>query len=287
MPNDKSSDFPVSAAAAATSAGTPLVTGGEPGILWKDSWSGLPLFVRILLWSTRNNRASASPCGSPRQGAAPQEVTVRIWDRPVRIVHWAFALLIPLAWWAVETGHMAWHYRFGYALLGLLIFRLIWGFAGSSTARFGSFLRSPRRVIEYLRGGQGYIHGHNPLGALSIIALLAVLAIQIGLDLFAANGNGSKAGPYADLIAPSAAHAVGALHQANFYLLLALIGLHVAAVLFYLLVRRDDLITPMLTGRRRAPVGTQPVAGAPAPRLFIAVAIAAGVTAWLVATFWQ
>jgi cytochrome b len=209
--------------------------------------------------------------------------SVRIWDRPVRIVHWAMALLIPLAWWAVETGHMTWHYRFGFALLGLLVFRLIWGFAGSSTARFASFVRSPRRVVTYLRGGKDYIHGHNPLGALSIVALLAVLALQIGLGLFAENGNGRKAGPFADLIAPSTAHAAGKLHQANFYLLLALIGLHIAAILFYLLVRRNNLIAPMLTGRRPAPAGTRPVTTAPAARLFLAAAIAAGVALWLIA----
>jgi cytochrome b len=208
--------------------------------------------------------------------------SVRIWDRPVRIVHWAMALLVPLAWWAIETGHLAWHYRFGFALLGLLIFRLIWGFAGSSTARFAAFVKSPRRVIEYVRGGQDHVHGHNPLGALSIIALLAVLALQIGFGLFAANGNGSKAGPFADLIAPNSAHVAAELHKANFYLLLALIGLHIGAVLFYLLVRRDNLIAPMLTGRRPAPVGTRPVATAPAGRLVVAAAIAAGVAIWLI-----
>jgi cytochrome b len=212
-----------------------------------------------------------------------QSASIRIWDAPVRIVHWAMALLLPLAWWAAEAGHMVWHYRFGFALLGLLVFRLIWGFAGSSTARFASFVRSPRRVIAYLRGGKDHIHGHNPLGGLSIVALLAVLALQIGLGLFAENGNGRKAGPFADLIAPGAAHAAGKLHQANFYLLLALIGLHIAAVLFYLLVRRDNLITPMLTGRRPAPAGTRSVTTAPAARLFLAAAIAAGVALWLIA----
>jgi cytochrome b len=193
------------------------------------------------------------------------------------------ALLLPLAWWAAESGHMAWHYRFGFALLGLLVFRLVWGFAGSSTARFASFVKGPRRVIAYLRGSRDYVHGHNPLGALSIVALLAVLALQIGLGLFAASPSGRKAGPFADLIAPGAAHVAAELHQLNFYLLLGLIGLHVAAILFYLLVRRDNLIAPMLTGRRRAPAGTQPVASAPAARLVVAAAIAAAVAIWLIA----
>jgi cytochrome b len=177
---------------------------------------------------------------------------------------------------------MAWHYRFGFALLGLLLFRLIWGFLGSSTARFGSFVRGPRRVLRYVRGDRPYTHGHNPLGALSVIALLGILALQLGLGLFAASPNGSKAGPFSAWVAPGMAHEAAGLHKANFYLLVALIGLHVAAILFYLLFRRDDLITPMLTGRRRAPAGTRPMESAPAWRLLIAVAAGAGIAIWLI-----
>jgi cytochrome b len=213
---------------------------------------------------------------------ASSSILVRLWDRPVRSVHWTMVLLVALAWWAVETGHMAWHYRFGDALLGLLLFRLIWGFVGSSTARFASFVRGPRQVLRYLRGDRRHTHGHNPLGALSVIALLGILVLQVGLGLFAASPNGSKAGPFAAWVAPGMAHEAAGLHKANFYLLLALIGLHVGAILFYLLSRRDDLITPMLTGRRRAPAGTRPVQAAPAWRLLIAVAAGAGIAIWLI-----
>jgi cytochrome b len=288
-----SSELPERAPAPAPDRRLPRSIGGEPAFRWKGSWSGWPIFVRILLWSTRNSRSGDGLEASEPRGALEETLmsdartlppaSVRVWDWPVIIVHWAIAVLVALAYWAVETGQMAWHYRFGYALAGLLVFRLIWGFAGSSTARFASFVKGPRRVIEYLRGSQDYVHGHSPLGALSIIALLSVLAIQIGLGLFASNGNGSKAGPFADLIAPGTAHVAAELHKVNFYLLLGLIGLHVAAVLFYLLVRRNNLIAPMLTGRHPAPNGTQPVATAPAAHLFIAVAIAAGVAIWLIA----
>jgi cytochrome b len=245
------------------------------------------LFGRLLLWSTRNDRPECS-----RPGAILQEdfmtgtnaissAYVRIWDRPVRIVHWAMVLLIALAWWAVETRHMIWHYRFGYALLGVLLFRLIWGLLGSSTARFASFVRAPRQVLQYLRGGGRPVHGHNPLGAYSVIALLSALALQIGLGLFAANSDGSRAGPFATRVAPGMAHVAGDLHKANFYLLLALAGVHVAAILFYLTVRHDNLIAPMLTGRRLAPAGTKPMAAAPVWRLLIAIAAGAGVAIWL------
>lgn len=252
-----------------------------------DCW---PCFGRILLWSTRNNRIRRPEAMS--QGAILQEDLmtgtnavssnlVRIWDRPVRIVHWAMVLLVALAGWAAETRHMAWHYRFGYALLGLLLFRLIWGVLGSSTARFASFVRAPRQVLQYLRGGGPPVHGHNPLGAYSVIALLGALALQIGLGLLAASPDGSKAGPFAAWVAPATAHAAAGLHQANFYLLLALIGVHVAAILFYLLVRRDDLITPMLIGRRKAAAGMQAMVAAPAWHLFIAIAAAVAVAIWI------
>jgi cytochrome b len=250
------------------------------------------LFGRLLLWSTRNNGISGR---YPRPGAGAlhfqedfmtgtnpgSSAYVRIWDRPVRIVHWAMVLLVALAWWAAQSGHMVWHYRFGYALLGLLLFRLIWGFLGSSTARFASFVRGPRQVLQYLRRGGPPVHGHNPLGAYSVIALLGALALQIGLGLLAASPDGSKAGPFAAWVAPATAHAAAGLHQANFYLLLALVGVHVAAILFYLLVRRDDLITPMLIGRRRAAAGTQAMVAAPAWRLFIAIAAAVAVAIWV------
>jgi cytochrome b len=251
------------------------------------------LFGRLLLWSTRNNglrnrHREISNAAAPDQEDfmtgtdSSSSAYVRIWDRPVRIVHWAMVLLVALAWWAVETGHMVWHYRFGYALLGLLLFRLIWGFLGSSTARFGAFVRGPRQVLRYLRGDRRYIHGHNPLGALSVIALLGILVLQVGLGLFAASPNGSRVGPFAAWVAPGIAHEAADLHKANFYLLLALIGVHVGAILFYLLFRRDDLITPMLTGRRRAPLGTRPMEAAPAWRLLIAVAAGAGIAIWLI-----
>jgi cytochrome b len=251
------------------------------------------LFGRLLLWSTRNNGISSrySRPGARAHhfqedfmtGTNPSSSAyVRIWDRPVRIVHWTMVLLVALAWWAVQSGHMLWHYRFGYALLGLLLFRLIWGFLGSSTARFGSFVRRPREVLRYVRGDLRYALGHNPLGALSVIALLGILALQIGLGLFSASSNGSKAGPFAAWVAPGMAHEAAGLHKANFYLLLTLIGLHVAAILFYLLFRRDDLITPMLTGRRQAPIGTRPMKAAPAWRLLLAIAAGAGIAIWLI-----
>ena len=103
-----------------------------------------------------------------------------VWDLPVRLVHWLLAALIAFSWWSVNYHHTDWHIWSGFAILTLLLFRLLWGLFGSSTARFANFVRGPKAVGRYLRGQWSGI-GHNPLGALSIIALFAAVAVQVGL----------------------------------------------------------------------------------------------------------
>jgi cytochrome b len=204
-----------------------------------------------------------------------------IWDRPVRLVHWLIALLIPFSWWTAEEEMMEWHYRSGLTILGLLLFRLIWGVIGSSTARFSSFVRGPRAIADYLRGRSPPVLGHNPLGALSVIGLLTMLAVQVGLGLFAADEDGLESGPLAHLVSGKTAEEVAELHGSAFIVIVALIGLHVAAILFYLLVKRDNLVKPMVTGRREAPMGAQAMEHAPAWRFLIAAALAAVAVYWI------
>ena len=91
---------------------------------------------------------------SPRDDLAGAKV--RVWDLPTRLVHWAIAALVPFSWWSAHAGHLPWHRLSGYSILGLVVFRLIWGVAGSSTSRFASFLRGPAAVLAYLRGGGEY-----------------------------------------------------------------------------------------------------------------------------------
>ena len=88
---------------------------------------------------------------------------VRIWDLPVRLVHWSLVLLVTFSWWTAEQEWMEWHYRSGLAILGLLVFRIVWGVIGSSTARFASFVRGPRSILDYLRGRAEFVLGHNPV----------------------------------------------------------------------------------------------------------------------------
>jgi cytochrome b len=172
----------------------------------------------------------------------------RIWDLPIRLFHWTLAALIGLSWWSAEEHKDALHLWSGMAILTLLLFRILWGFFGSSTARFSSFVRGPASVFAYLRGQWRGI-GHTPLGALSVLALLLVLALQVGLGLVAQDEDGLMAGPLANLVGLSTSEAATELHESLFNILLALIALHIAAIAYYRLFRRKDLVTPMITGR--------------------------------------
>jgi cytochrome b len=176
---------------------------------------------------------------------------------------------------------MEWHYRSGLTIFGLLLFRLIWGMIGSSTARFSSFLRGPRAIAAYLRGRSPPLLGHNPLGALSVVGLLAMLAVQVSLGLFAADEDGLESGPLAHLVSGETAEELAELHGSTFILLVALIGIHVAAILFYLVVKRNNLVKPMVTGKREAPEGAQPMEHAPAWRFLSAAALAIGAVYWI------
>src|SRR3954462_11780347 len=104
----------------------------------------------------------------------PSRTRVRVWDLPTRLGHWLMVAGFALSWWTGKSGRLEWHRWSGYALLGLLVFRLCWGIFGSSTARFTQFLRGPRDILAYVRGRWALAPGHNPLGALSVLALLVL-----------------------------------------------------------------------------------------------------------------
>jgi cytochrome b len=214
-------------------------------------------------------------------GGEGERARIAVWDRPVRIVHWLFVLLIPVSWWTAADETMEWHQRSGLALLGLLVFRIVWGLIGSPTARFSSFVRGPGTILSYLRGRVPSPIGHNPLGALSVLALLGALALQIGLGLFAADDDWLWPGPLTGFIGEDLAGEIAEWHEWTFNVLLAAIALHVLAIAFYLLVKRRNLVGPMVTGVAEAPAGTEPMKGAGAVRFSVATAAAFGVV-WLV-----
>ena len=213
----------------------------------------------------------------------------KVWDVPTRLVHWALAIGIATSWWSVENKQMDIHYWSGLTVLGLLVFRIYWGFAGPQTARFSHFIKGPAAVLGYIPKlfSKDYraAFGHNPLGALSVVALLVAIIVQVGLGLFATDTDGLFAGPLNRHIDYDTAKDVTGFHEDFFNVLFALILLHLAAIAFYLVVKRINLISPMLSGKRRGTNLTGPATGiGPIPlwRLALGVALAVGVV-WLVA----
>ena len=177
---------------------------------------------------------------------------------------------------------MDWHRYSGYALLGLLVFRIYWGFAGSSSARFAMFVRGPGSVVSYLRGSGEQLRdaGHNPLGGWSVAAMLTLMFAQVLIGLFVSDVDGIESGPLSHLVSFDASRTLAEIHEIVFNAILALAALHIAAILFYLLARRDNLIVAMLTGKRRVARMTA-MTPVPAWRVAPGIALAASVVWWV------
>ena len=182
---------------------------------------------------------------------------VRVWDLPIRVFHWALVLLIFGSWLtgAVLDSYLDWHMYIGVTIGGLVLFRLMWGLWGSDTARFTQFIRGPGGILDYLRGRgaiEGLRLGHNPLGALSVVALLGLLCVQVGTGLFA-HDDAFTEGPFHEFVSSDTSDWLTAIHKQNFYVLFAFILLHVGAVFFHVLVKHQDLLRAMITGWMRIP----------------------------------
>ena len=214
--------------------------------------------------------------------------TVRVWDLPTRVFHWA---LVACILGSVVSGYvggawMAWHARLGYAVLTLLLFRLVWGFVGGYWSRFAAFLYSPRSVLAYLRGQSHPDHlvGHNPLGAGSVLAMLLVLLAQVGTGLVG-DDEISFTGPLNRFVETGKGLAATWYHkQVGQWLVIGLVALHVGAVLYYLLRKKDNLIGPMLAGDKRVAHVTRSSRDDAVTRgAALAVLLAcAGLVAWVV-----
>lgn len=192
----------------------------------------------------------------PGTAGAP---SVRVWDLPVRLFHWSLVVLLGFSWWSGEQHEMEWHRLSGYAILALVVFRIYWGFFGGRTARFAQFLRGPRAAVAYARTlGNGSFStepGHNPIGGWSVVALLVAVSSMVVAGLFAVDVDGLESGPLADYISFDQGRLAADVHAIVFDGLLILVGLHVLAILFYVMRLRRDLVTPMITGRQRSAIG--------------------------------
>ena len=216
----------------------------------------------------------------------------RVWDLPVRLMHWGLVLAVAGAWLTreLEGDWFAWHVRCGYAVLLLAATRIVWGFVGTRHARFGDFVRGPRAILAYLRAKPGdevaRTAGHNPLGALMILALLGMLLAQAVLGLFA-NDEALEVGPLYGYVSDDTSDLLTGLHERLFDVLAVAVAVHVAAALFYLFVRREDLILPMITGRKPGRLLPPGAADVGPSRTLLAVGIAAALGAllwWVVRT---
>ena len=215
---------------------------------------------------------------------------VRVWDLPTRVFHWLLAALVIASIVSAKIGGnaMPWHFRFGYVIFTLLLFRAVWGLVGGRWSRFTSFVYAPATTLRYLRGrsrvDEFHDVGHSPLGALSVLALLALLAAQIATGLFA-DDEISNTGPLIKFVSGATSAALTGWHKTyGQRLIIGLSILHVAAVVFYLVRRKNNLVRPMWTGDKLLPPdvpAARDQAGSRAVALAAAAACAA-LVAWLV-----
>ncbi|HSI55000.1 MAG: cytochrome b/b6 domain-containing protein [Ramlibacter sp.] len=213
---------------------------------------------------------------------------VRVWDLPTRLFHWALVACIV---GSVISGYrggsaMEWHARIGYTVLTLLLFRIVWGLVGGRWSRFASFIYSPGSVINYLRGKPHPDHlvGHNPLGAGSVFAMLAFLLAQVATGLIG-DDEISFTGPLNKFVESSKGLAATWYHKRiGQWVIVGLVVLHIAAVLYYLWKKKDNLIRPMLRGDKELPATVLPSRDDAASRLaaLVVLAACAGLVTWLV-----
>lgn len=214
--------------------------------------------------------------------------TIRVWDLPTRLFHWALALCVVGQVITANVGGnwMPWHLRLGYAVLTLLLFRIVWGLVGGHWSRFPSFIYAPGTVLAYLRGQGRPEHrvGHNPLGALSVFALLAILLLQVGTGLFS-DDEIAFTGPLVSLVSGSTVSLATSYHKnVGKLIVLALVALHLGAIAFYKLVKKDNLVHPMISGDKQMDTPMRSATDTAATRLLalLVLALCAGLVYWLV-----
>ena len=178
---------------------------------------------------------------------------VLVWDLPTRLFHWLLVALVAVSFASGKIGGnaMLYHAWCGEAILALLMFRIAWGFIGSSPSRFRTFLAGPATVLRYaltlFRREADHHLSHNPLGGWSVMAMLLVLLIQAGTGLFA-NDDIATQGPLYRWVSKAASDRLTSIHHLNRDVVIIIVAVHVAAVLFHLIYKKENLILPMITG---------------------------------------
>jgi cytochrome b len=210
---------------------------------------------------------------------------LKVWDLPMRLFHWALVVLIFFAWGTQEFDHMEWHVWIGYAILTLLLFRIVWGFIGSDTARFSHFLHNPLAGLRHLT----HLHrrepdreiGHNPAGGWMVLIMLGLIGLQGTTGLFS-NDDGETEGPLMHFVNKDQSNWLSHIHSLNFNLIEGVIVLHVLAIVVYTVLKRQNLVRPMITGKKLLPVDVVPPRLASPLLALVTLLVAAGVVAWVV-----
>lgn len=211
-------------------------------------------------------------------------VTVKIWDLPIRFFHWALVLSCVVCWTTATQFEdaMRWHFYAGYVTLALLLFRLLWGKFGSSTARFS--VGSLQDLLNYGRTlfqtQPSYTPGHNPVGTWSAMALIASAFTVSVSGLFANDAVLSK-GPLARWVSDNTSDYLSDLHQISFNFLVGMVVIHLTAIAYYRIVKREDLVTPMLTGKKQLPESVEGIYFVSNTRALMLLLIAAALVGWI------
>ena len=213
---------------------------------------------------------------SLKPGDGPTTATALVWDWPLRVFHWALVLAVAGSFATHYAGieWFDWHRRCGYVVLVLIGFRFAWGFVGPRYSRFSTFLRGPGAVIEHLRGRHPYpVAGHNPVGAVSVLAFLGSLAMQAATGLFA-NDEIANAGPFYGWVTLATSNRLTSLHDLNSSILIALIAAHLVAIAWYDGLRRIGLVRAFWTGRKAGAEGIRSSRGGLALAIVMALIVA-------------
>jgi cytochrome b len=187
----------------------------------------------------------------------PDRILVRIWDLPLRLFHWSLVLFFALAYLTGgEEGYYPVHKAAGIAILGLLIFRIFWGFVGGRSARFATFLRGPRAVVDHLRELAHRRHqaadSHNPLGGWAVVVMLILILFEVISGLFSSTFD--YEGPLARLLPDVWTGVMANLHALNSSLLIAMVALHLTGIAATSILGRENLVAGMMHGGRRLPM---------------------------------
>ncbi|MGJ8691411.1 MAG: cytochrome b/b6 domain-containing protein [Thalassotalea sp.] len=211
---------------------------------------------------------------------------VNVWDGATRLFHWTLVILILGAWYTIENRMIDTHEIIGHCLIALLVFRVIWGVIGSSTARFSHFIKNPLAALSYLKGSlslkKEHATGHNPAGGWMVVVMLLVIGAQVVTGLFSNNDLGFS-GALADSVTKSMSDTLTQLHALNFTVIVAIVWLHVVAVFFYVIVKNDNLFKAMITGKK--PVNqinpSDKISFAPLYQAIIAFSLSSALGYWL------